>query len=449
MDYVRPSSPRFGASHAIVIGGSMSGLLAARILADHFGQVTVVERDQLPDTMAVRKGVPQARHAHGLLVRGLSIINELFPGFTQDIAEHGAVGIDPVGGARWYQHGIWKCRFDSDLLGYCLSRPLLEWRTRTHLLRLPNVRIIPGHDVTCPIFDEQNDRVVGVNLKSLTGEESSKRLHGDLIVDAGGRGSRTPQWLEEAGYHRVAESAIRTDLGYATGTFKRPAKLPDWGYLIQTSAPPTRRSAVILPIEGDRWMVTLYGYFGDHPPTDPDGYLAFARSLPVPDAYDAIRSAELVSPIASYRIPSSLRRHYERMNRFPEGFVVLGDAACSFNPIFGQGMTVAALSAITLHACLSEQQLGNLVGLPVRFHKRLARIINDSWMPAATEDFRYAKTVGPKIPGLKAMQWYTRKLNSMSAHDRNVMYNFVSVVHMMKPASSLFAPKILIRALMT
>jgi 2-polyprenyl-6-methoxyphenol hydroxylase-like FAD-dependent oxidoreductase len=425
----------------------MAGLLAARALADHFERVTVLEQDHLASGPELRKGVPQARHGHGLLGKGSQVLESFFPGIAADLVTQGALEMDPARDSRWYQGGVLKTNFDSDMRVLGVSRAMLEWRTREHLLRHAGVRLRDGVRVRGLVADGVGQRIRGVELTTGEGEE---RLEADLVVDASGRGSRAPHWLEALGFTGLETSVITSDVGYATRVYRRPDPGPRWKYLLQIPLAPDKRLGVILPMEGGRWMVTLTGYHGAHPPSDEAGFLAYARALAYPDLYEAIRDAEPLSDIALYKIPSSQRRHYERMPRFPDGFAVLGDAACCFNPIFAQGMTTAALGAATLRDCLGAQarEAGSLEGFSRRFQKALARVTNLPWQAVASEDFRYPETTGPKAPGAEVMNWYMGRVQRLCAHDPDVMRRFVGVMHMVDSPAVLFNPRTVLKVLL-
>ncbi|PTL76442.1 NAD(P)/FAD-dependent oxidoreductase [Vitiosangium sp. GDMCC 1.1324] len=427
--------------HAVVIGGSMAGLLAARVLADHAAQVTLVERDLLPDGPEDRKGVPQARHVHVLLTRGAQALDELFPGFLADVEAAGATRLDQTRDFRTLQFGFWKPRYESGSPMFCMSRPFVEHHVRERVRRLPNVRVLEQASVEGLVSSPDHAYVRGVRVQRGGQEE---QLEADLVVDASGRGTRAPKWLESLGYGAPEVSTLQVDLAYASRAYRMPAEPPDWKALTVTTAPPLLRNGVVTPIEGGRWMVTLWGYFGDHPQADPEGFDAFARSLPVPDMADALQHAEPLTQVSVFKYAGYLRRHYERMPRFPEGYVVLGDAACSFNPIYGQGMTTAALEALELRACLRE---GDGQGLSRRFQKRLSKVVDTPWQLATSGDLGYPQVEGNRPAAMLWAGKYVQRLLAVARHDPEVDRVFLEVKDMVKPPSALFAPWILWRVL--
>jgi flavin-dependent dehydrogenase len=282
---------------AIVIGASIGGLLAARVLADFYDAVAVFERDALPDTHEPRKGVPQGRHAHGLLARGREVLDELFPGFSEDAVSQGAIYGDVVDDVLWFNYGVYLHNTPSSLKGLLISRPMLEELVRRSVLRLPNVRLQEQTEILEPICDRIAGRVTGVRAQSLAG--ATEAIDCDLLVDASGRGSKSPTWLEALGYAKPREDSIRVDIGYMTRFYRRrPEHLPGKQAVILGACRPDWRFGVILAQEQDRWIVTLGGYFGDYAPSDDAGYVEFARGLQKPEIFKVIS----ITPLTSVRL---------------------------------------------------------------------------------------------------------------------------------------------------
>jgi 2-polyprenyl-6-methoxyphenol hydroxylase-like FAD-dependent oxidoreductase len=433
--------------HAIVIGASMAGLLTARVLSEHFEQVTIIERDQLSEQVEPRKGVPQGQHAHILLMKGETILRELFPDLYEAFARDGAVPLTSAD-VQWYDFGVWKAPSPDLIESYCGSRPFLEQSVRRFVAARANVHFIDGCEIKRLCANEDHTRVLGVSLVHRSPERHEEDLAADLVVDASGRGSRAPQWLMSLGYDKVEETSVKVEVGYATRIYRRPSNLPlDWKLLIVYPTPPLeKRSGLVFPIEDDCWMVSLAGRLRDYPPADEAGFLEYARSLPDPSVYEAIKEAEPVTPIATYKYAMNRWRHYERMARLPEGLVILGDAVCTFNPVYGQGMSVAALEAKALDVCLRDQQhqgTGNdLAGFPQRFQKAIVKAVKVPWMLATGEDFRYPQTEGKRPLGINLLHWYTRRVNELTGSNPMVAGLFYQVLHLLKPPTVLFSPRV-------
>lgn len=446
-------------SRALVIGGSLAGLLAARVLADHFDRVTVVERDTYPETAAARKGVPQANHVHALMLRGRMIFEQLFPGLQAEMVAAGAPLVDMGGDVAWLSPAGWGVRFDSDLPVLAFTRPLLDLHVRRRLAADPRVRILAGTDVVGLAADERNRGVAGALVRARdAGRETPARadefLPADFVVDAAGRGSRAPRWLAELGYPPPPETIVNSFRGYASRLYRIPAGFKaDWRSVFVQGAPPEgKRGGILFPVEGDRWLLTLIGAARDYPPGDEAGFLDFARSLRSPVIHDAIRDAEPLSPINSFRATENRLRQFERTARTPENFVAVGDSACAFNPVYGQGMTIAAMGAMALDETLREQKrrrsAGDLDGLARRFQRRLARVNSAPWMLATSEDYRYRETVGGRpTPFTRFMHGYMDRVVQLSTHDARVRRVLLENFHMLRRPGSLFSPFIVRRVL--
>ncbi|GCE29976.1 hypothetical protein KDA_54600 [Dictyobacter alpinus] len=435
---------------AVVIGGSLAGLLAARVLSEHFEQVIIIERDPLTGEAVPRKGTPQGRHVHGLLARGVTIIAEYFPDLFPTLARDGAIPVS-MDGIRWNQLGVWMAPVPSPVKTLFQSRPFLEQHIRDQLVARDNVRIRDACEVTQLCARE--DRITGVMVRTLSGEQHEEALSADLVVDTSGRGSRAPQWLNTLGYGDVQETSVKIDIGYATRIYRRPVQLPaNWKALFIFGKPPDdKRGGVILPIQGGYWMVTLVGSLRDYPPDDEDGFLAFAHSLAQQDLYEAIKDAEPITPIALYKYAANRWRHFERMKRFPQGFIIMGDAACSFNPVYGQGMSVAAVEAQTLDRCLREQALfagkNRVAGFTQRFQQAIARDIKTPWLLSTGDDLRYPGAEGKRLLSIRLLNRYMRRVIEITASDVAMAASLLRVRNLLKPLSTLFQRRIILAVL--
>ncbi len=422
-----------GGGHAVVIGGSMAGLLAARVLSDHFARVTVIERDRFPEEPVPRRGVPQAHQLHVLLRRGRVILERLFPGLGGELVSAGCPVVDMANDLAWLTPAGWGTRFPSELALISFSRDLLDFGVRRRL-SASGVCFLEERDVLGLLPGAGG--VAGVRVRSRAGEEE---VGADLVVDATGRGSLAPRWLAEIGYPRPEETTVDAHLGYASRLYARPPNFrAGWkGVYVQVAPPDFTRGGVLFPIEGDRWMATLVGGDRDYPPTDERGFMDFARSLRAPTIHETLQGAEPLTPVRRYRATENRRRHYERLSRMPENFLVTGDAACAFNPVYGQGMTTAALGAEALEACLR----GDLAGLSKRFQKKLAKVNAAPWMLATGEDYRYRGTEGGTLDLMtRFMHRYMDRVMELSTGDAAVRLRLLKAFNLIEPPTTLFHP---------
>jgi 2-polyprenyl-6-methoxyphenol hydroxylase-like FAD-dependent oxidoreductase len=425
----------------------MAGLLAARVLADHFDQVTIIERDRLPDTPVARKGLPQARHVHLLLARGRDILERLFPGLQADLLAHGARYVDVIADVRWLGLTGWAVHFPSGITTPACPRDLLDWAIRQRLAAYPQVRFLEEAEVTELVGNAGNTQVTGVHISRRQANAEDEIVPADLVVDASGRNSKAPQWLQALGYRAPAETVIRAFIGYASRIYARPPGVPWEGLLMQPVPPTQLRGGAVFPLDSQRWIVTLSGAGGDYPPTDEDGFLAFARSLRDPLLYETLKDARPLSAISGNRSTENRLRHYERLARWPGGLVVLGDAACALNPIYGQGMTAAALAALTLDRCLRQYprpRSASTRELSRRFQRELARVNHPIWLLATGEDFRYPQAVGGRRTlWMTLIHHYIDQIIRQAPHNRLLYQRMVEVIHLLRSPMALASPAIL------
>jgi 2-polyprenyl-6-methoxyphenol hydroxylase-like FAD-dependent oxidoreductase len=428
--------------HAIVVGGSIAGLISARVLADYFEQVTILERDHLePGT--VHKSVPQGNHLHAVQIGGLQVLSALYPGFREKLNAMGAVPLrltidTPIyfpNGVAFSLSGAVREPHDLDIQLYSQSRALLEHCLRQCTLALPNISAECDAPVTRLI--ETKGRVEGVVYKQ-NGDTLS--LRSDLVLDCGGRGSHAPRWLGDMGFRAPEETTIGVDFAYSSTRFriKDGALYPCGAF----GGPPPKftRGAALAQIENDVWLVSLGGRFGDYPPQDEAGFMAFAGGLPTPKLYEIIKDAERVDEIHHFRFPTSVLRHYERLLSFPERFLVLGDAISSFNPVYGQGMSSAALQAQVLGRVFEERTNSpqGLEGLAAAFFPKAAEVVNAPWTLAANFDFAYPQTTGTRSPMPPEILRYLLTLDALTAEDIEIHKILVEVIGLARPLASLW-----------
>jgi 2-polyprenyl-6-methoxyphenol hydroxylase-like FAD-dependent oxidoreductase len=440
-------------STAVVIGAGIAGLLAARVLSEHVDRVIVLDHDALPEGTDPRGGAPQSAHPHALLSRGRAALEDLFPGLTAELLERGAVAGDPQADSRWVTDGYTMAPAPSGLMGVLVSRPLLERQVRRRTLADPRIQLHQRVDVRTLLHDADG-RVLGVAAVEWDGAANGDRAadqgirhwEAELVVDATGRMSRTPEWLVTLGFEPPQEERVEVDVAYSTRHYRREPGHLDGALGALVSASPTcPRGGVLLAQEGDRWICTLAGFFGDRPPVDPDGFEAYAGTLLSPLLQEVISSAVPLDDPRRFRFPASVRRRYERLARMPQGLLVVGDAICSFDPVYGQGMTVAALEAIALRRMLA----GGLdrPGLAAEFWQAAATTIDNPWQIAVGGDMRLPGYRGPVDRRTRMVNAYLAKVHRAASLDPVVGTAFMRVAQMEAPPSSLMSPGVMAHVL--
>lgn len=428
---------------AIVIGGSIAGLLAARVLSEQFDRVTIVDRDQLPQTSEPRRGVPQSVQPHVLFTKGYRILEELFPGIGATIEAAGAVPLDWGKDFLCFQRGNWSPTTEAPtgMKSYTCTRPLLESTIRQQVSQLANVEFLPGQRVIG--LDGDSTLIRGIKL------QSGQALSAQLVVDASGRSTQTPQWLQDLGCTPPVATVIDPKLGYATRRYRIPAECQPNGkiLLISQEAPDQTRLGYLAQVEHQEWIATLGGYGGDYPPTETEGFLKFAQSLSDSAFYQAIAQAEPRSEIRAHRATANRLYHYEDIE-LPEGLIALGDAVCALCPVYGQGMTVSAMSALLLCRWLRQQPQSS-VRNGASFQKRLAQSNAFPWSLATGSDSKFSTTKGAVAPNWSAnlLQGYTERLIDRAQTDIDVHLRFLKMAQMVNPPSSLLNPQLLLKAL--
>jgi 2-polyprenyl-6-methoxyphenol hydroxylase-like FAD-dependent oxidoreductase len=447
----RSSGPNGNHREAIVVGASIAGLLAARVLSEHFERVLVLDRDERPDPGLARKGAPQGHHPHLLLQAGYRVLEQLFPGLGAEAQREGASEVDLAQDVRWRQRGVWKARFPSSIRTLVQTRPVLEERIRQRVTVLPNVRLgwrVAAADLS---FSSEGDRVDGVWAR-LPGQAPA-RLSADLVVDASGCGSMLARQLAAHGYESPVEERAEIGLCYTTGLFRRRARTPlDWRALL---LPPDGRRAsrggMAVALDEVYWQVALHGYGGDHAPAELEGFTAFARSLSSGKIAAALGNAILVSDLERYAVPYQFRRRCERLPRVPAGLLAIGDALGRLDPAYAQGMTVAALQAEALASLLARRASRNrAVGSPAfaaEYFARAARIFDLPWRMSGGAA-QVARAAGARRTRASALQsWYRRELELASSEVPSVHQAFLEVWNLMAPESRLWRPAIVARVL--
>jgi 2-polyprenyl-6-methoxyphenol hydroxylase-like FAD-dependent oxidoreductase len=431
--------------HAIVIGAGIGGLIAARVLSDQFARVTVIERDGFET--AQRNGAPQTHHVHVLLRLGVNLLEKFFPGVIGEMESGGIVPLDFGRDLSWLQYGGWMPRCKSRFVLYPQTRHSLETHIRRRLAAFKNVSFIPATTVNGLLWSTGAKRVTGVEIKSKQTEDKQP-LEADLVVDAGGRATQLYKWLQQAGYDAPEESSLPIDLCYVSRLYEPPATERDWrGLWVSPLVPRVPRGGTVQYVEGNRWIVSLFGYHGDHPPLDDRGFLEFAETLLDPILYDAIKDARPISDVHAYKVHDERWRHLERIKRFPDGLLILGDAFCYFDPVFGQGMSVAMMEADILRKRL--RRVRDSKQLTASWAKSYFRActswIQGVWYFVGAEALRHPQTPGKRTQLVQFMQWLVTELYDLNRTHPAVYLRFLRLMHLESSPVVLLHPEISFR----
>lgn len=435
-------------SEAVVIGAGMGGLAAAAAVAERFDRVTVLDRDSLPTEPAPRSGTPQCRHLHVLLAGGLRALCELLPGFEDDLAQAGAVPLRGGLDIRTERPGFdpFPAR-DLGIRAYAVSRPLLEFTVRARLRKTKNIEIRSMVRVTEIVPSADGSGAAGVRFLDQDGAPG--QLHSDLVIDSSGRGALTLAFLQATGTPAPNETQIGVGVGYTTAHYRIPSDPSrTWQAVLHLpEAPATSRGGLLYPMEGDRWILALGGRGDETPPGDETGFLNSARLLRTPTIFNAIRSAERIGDLVRYSFPKSVRRHFARLPSFPTGLLPLGDAICLFNPIYGQGMSVAAQEAVLLRRLLRESSgAGELPpALSSDFFAQVEPILETPWAMAALPDLVYPSTTGDRPSDFAQTLQFGAALVRLAAREADVHKMMIEVGNLLRPRSVYREPDLMKR----
>ncbi|PFN96085.1 glutamate synthase subunit beta [Bacillus sp. AFS076308] len=429
---------------AIIIGGGMAGKLIAAAISPYFHNVQILEKDPQPENKdTVRKGVPQAHHIHALLHAGDHALERLFPGFQKDMVERGSIKIDSLWDLAWFHHGVWKLRFKSGDTTLLQTRPLLETYVEERVNQIANITYIYGTKVQSFLLADDQSKVYGVEV--LQGNKT-KTLIGDLVIDTSGSVSFTKEWLEKQG-RTVPEEKVDIGLCYATRKFTLPEPPNDFKIKIIYPNPPKETIGGTLSIvENNQCIVTLNGYLNTLNPAkvkDAQGFINKTAMLPLPDIYQELQKGTTESETAIYQFPQIMWRHFERVN-LPAGLLVAGDSLCRIDPVFGQGMSIAALEALAIRDYIASTSPSGQIK---KLQKQLAKIIAPAWLMVLCEDFRFDEVKGKKPIGLKFLQWYVKKIFLLSAKKKSIYKDLVKVTNLVSPATILFKPTTILEVL--
>jgi 2-polyprenyl-6-methoxyphenol hydroxylase-like FAD-dependent oxidoreductase len=431
-------------AHAVVIGASIAGLLAAAVLSEACPRVTVYERDALPAEPGPRRGVPQSRQLHALQARGVQALDELLPGLREELIAAGGVTADMQGDVHWYLDDYLLKPARTGLEGLGISRPRLEWLIRRRVAALPGVTITDATDVAGPVA--AGGRVTGVTVRAARTEDAAEEtVAADLLVDAAGRGSRTPVWLTGLGFSAPETSRVRAGVSYVTRLYRRDPRQLDgrFGSLL-TSYPGRPFSGAVLRQEGNQWVLLIAGMIGTELPLGGPGLLAFADAFPCPDLATVMRESEPLSEPMKYTHPESTRYHYESLGDRPGGLLVIGDAYCNLNPVYGQGITIAALEALLLRGLLSDAG-GGAADLEQNYFQAAGKLVAEAWQTSASGDLRFPEVEGERPPGAALLSAYGAKFRAAASVDPVLGETFLRVANMIDKPAKLRSPEITLR----
>ncbi|WP_127529779.1 FAD-dependent oxidoreductase [Paenibacillus kobensis] len=395
---------------AIVIGGGISGLLAAKVLSEYYGEILVIDRDALPDLPENRPGTPQAFQPHRLSPRGSLILNRLFPGLTEELLTNGAPSSQ--GRASYLINPYGNMVTVNPQQEALFSRALLEWALRRRVQMIPHVHFLARTDVLGFYPTPDRSQIIGVQIQERGSAQAQVNpITSDLVIDCSGRSSKAVQWLTELGYDVPEPELLRVSLGYSTRHYKIPSDKADQWNVLRSEGDPARGTytAVLSVIENNIAEMTLWGLGGRYPATNAEQFEREVAQLANPIFMERLQELEPVSSPRGYRVPELTRQHFEQMRRWPSGLLVMGDAFAQFDPIYGQGMTVAAIEAEILAACLSQQQLRPRSDFELSVLQRMQDTIEPAWWLNGVADLRWpgVEHVGPEpLKGLTFAQRY-------------------------------------------
>ncbi|MCG5435182.1 FAD-dependent oxidoreductase [Micromonospora foliorum] len=434
-----PDQPSPTMGTAVVVGGSVAGLLAARVLSDHADTVVIIDRDD-PQVTGARPGVPQGTQLHALLPGGLFQLERLFPGFRDEALARGAIESPPTA-RRNYLDGRLKVVVPDDADSLAGSRPLLEGLIRQQVLRLPNVKTITAR-ATGLVVDGTAVTGVRCEVGGVPGVE-----RGDLVVDAMGRSSKLSDWLERADWDRPVTRRMTVHLNYATALFRRPEVTPASTVVLALNTARTSvdvAGAAFFAIEDGRWMAMMAGYRNDRPGRTAEDFVRRLREQ-FPPEFGEVADQEMIGDVQTYHHADSRRRDFHALKRFPAGLISVGDAVASFNPVYGQGMTAAALHA----ACLSTYlRSGPDLRAPARHFLALQKVVVDAaWSLSTSADLALPHVDGPYPRGYRLSRWASGQIIAATVTDVTTARRFNDVVSMREHPGSLARPGVLLGAL--
>ena len=435
---------------AIVIGGSIAGLLSAKVLSEIFEEVLIVERDRINEGAAERTGVPQSPQPHILLTQGYRLLKDFFPSLENDLQAAGAVPVDWGQDFQYFAFGGWCANVDqpTGLDSFSCTRPLLEAAVRQQVEQIDNVKRLSPYRVEALAGDA--DTVIGIRCRQSKNKTDERVIEADLVVDASGRSTNAPKWLAALGVAVPEVEKIDAQLGYATQRYRIPDDWDEaWKVLLISHQPPDNTQLGYLArVENNELIATLGGYCQQYPPLEEKDFLAFSKQLPSSEFYDAIAQSTPVSPIKAYRSTANRLHHYEQLATMPAGFIAMGDSVCALCPAYGQGLTTSAMSALTLQDWLQDTAKKSERGDALTFQKKLAKRIKPAWDAATKNDAGFLQGSNRKKNlAERLLTGYMRKLVAKTHADGELTVALARVTHMIDSPAKLLNPKLVLKAL--
>ncbi|MFD1600631.1 FAD-dependent oxidoreductase [Halobellus rarus] len=447
---LRTSVSRDGTS--IVLGASITGLCAARVLSEIFDEVIIIERDEIESSAEyeVRDGVPQGNHLHVLQDGGRKTLEDLFPGFSESLLSNGGLLVNYGTEFTVHDRGHKLPPGETQTELYTATRSLYEQVIRNRVLSRDNVTVQDQTQFTLYTTDNQAESVIGVrvtprqksSVASTDDIPETKTIPASLVVDATGRTSKTPKWLANNGYSRPKTDTVHIGVSYASVLVDRPTERRD-GIAISPSQQNYRGGGVI-PVENGKWLVTIFGMHEDEIPKRQCEVKTFAETLSSPWIANLLSEHTVSSEVSVYQFPASIRRRYTELNEFPENLVVIGDAITSQNPLYGQGMSLSAFQTVHLHHTLAEES-SRPIGQ--RFFERVSPLLSRTWTITTATDHQYPETTGPVPTGSSVFNWFTRRVLQTAAEDPAVVSTYLQVHSLQSPPTKFLSPRILSKVL--
>lgn len=424
---------------AVVLGSSLAGMFAAAALARRAERVVVVERDKLPEGAQWRRGVPQSRHAHNLMMAGHTAMAELFPGIQEELVAAGMVRVRMPQDMWLMTPGGWMPRFPTSLVMLTSSRDVIDLVVRRRIAADPRIETLQETEALGLLATPDRSAVRGVTVRPRGGE--AYELAADFVVDATGRTSQTPEWLTQLGYQAPEEQTVDAKTAYSTCVFDPPpGHAADWNCLLLQASKDNPRQGILNPIENGRWMVSLAELGDGRPPTDHEGFLDYCRQLRGPQLFEVLEKATPVGPVYASGRTENRRRFYEKLKRWPDRFLPVGDGVCALNPSYGQGMSVAAASVVAVSRALDKA--GTLDGVAGRLRKVVGRAVAPAWQLATTADFNYPWTTDKLDAQTRIALSYLYKVLAVSPTSEAASQALLDVNQMVATPNAVFRPAV-------